>query len=124
MSCSPRPVICCTADTSPAANSPWPATMARGRMISVGSSVSLLIVFPKIHQDIRWFAHLTHEPLVESFGGIDSAVLQQMIQRDHFRDHRDVLSRIQRDAHLRELDVENARGFRLQARSVDRRFLI
>src|SRR4051812_41089119 len=124
MSWSPRPVICWTAETRPAANSPWPATIARGCTRSTRGVRSLLIVFCKISQHVSGLAHLAHQPLVESLGGIDSAVLQQMVEGDDFGDDCDVLPRIERDANLWQLDVEDRRRFRVEARSVDGRVLI
>src|SRR5947208_915085 len=124
MSWSPRPVICCTADTRPAANSPWPATIARGCAWSAEGVGSLLIVFRKISQDVGGLTHLAHQPLVKSLGRIDAAVLQQVVEGDDFGDHGDVLPWIERDANLRELDVEDRRRHRVEARSVDGGVLI
>src|SRR6185503_16587618 len=106
MSWPPRPVICCTADTRPAANSPCPATMARGPSTAAASLTVLLLLLPllallivtfEISGDIALPAHLTNQTLVEPFGGIDAAVFEEMVHRDHLGDNRDVLAGIERD---------------------------
>src|SRR4051812_40055364 len=76
----PRPVIFCTADFMPTANSPWPITIAL-------ASSPLLIVLFEVFPHLGRGAHLLLEPLVEPGRGIHSAVLEQVIQGDHLRDH-------------------------------------
>src|SRR4051812_46605663 len=117
MSCPPRPVICCTADTRPAANSPCPATIARGG--ADPEEASLLIVFLKVLLQVGTTAHLSHEPFIEALGGIDAAVLEQVVHGDDFGDHGDVLSRVERHAHHRDADIKDYLGVAVQARAVD-----
>src|SRR5439155_23579473 len=128
MSCAPRPVITSTAETSPDAKSPCPATMARaaGRAASRDSSGrsasgtrTLLIILLQVPSNLGSGAHRLEQPLVEALCRIDAAVLQQMIHRDHFGDNRNVLSGIQGHGDLRERYVENRRPFAVQARAID-----
>src|SRR5580698_7100931 len=84
----PRPVICSTAEIIPVAKSPCPATMAR--------TPGLLIVFLQVATDGRGIAHARDQALVERLGGVDTRVPQQMVHRDHLRDHRNVFARIER----------------------------
>src|SRR5215831_15642706 len=122
MSCEPRPLICSTADTRPAAKSPWPATSARAvAAAGAGASArSLLIVLLQICRHVQRSTRLAHQPLVESLRRVDAAVPEEMVHRDDFRDNRDVLARIERHANLGQLDVENRRGFGVQACAIDR----
>ena len=69
-------------------------------------------------------AHLLHQTLVESLGRIDAAVFEEMVHRDHFRDDRDVLARIERNANLRQLDFENRRHFGVEPGAIDLRVVI
>src|SRR5437868_14655918 len=91
----PRPVICWTADTMPAAKSPWPARMAR-------TSTGSLIVFLQVLSHLGRVAHLLDQSLVETLGRINAAVFQQVVHRDDLADHRDVLAGIQQHARLGE----------------------
>src|SRR6476646_477138 len=98
ISWAPRPVMTSTADTNPCAKSPWPATIARGFALSPGARS--FIVLLQIATYFRRGAHGLHETLIEALGRIDPAGLEQMIHCDDFRDHRDVLSRVQRNGDL------------------------
>src|ERR1041385_221428 len=117
MIAAPRPVIFCTADFMPTANSPWPITIA---LASSPLLIDLFEVFP----DFGRGAHLLLEPLVEARRRIHSAVFQQVIQRDHLGDHGDVLARIEVDANLRNLDVENHGRFGVESGPLRLRFAI
>src|SRR5205085_1402292 len=83
ISALPCPVILSTADFIPAAKSPWPMTIARGGAGSASGS-ELLIVFLQILAHVGRRPHLRLEPLVEMRGRIHAAVLEEMVQRDHF----------------------------------------
>src|SRR5688500_3385195 len=115
---SPRPVICWTADTIPAAKSPCPATMARTGDGGVGDDAGSLIVFLKVLPHFGRSAHFRDQALVEPLRRIDAAVLEQMIHRDHFADDRDVLARIQQHANLGQLDIENLRRLAVEPRAI------
>src|SRR5215203_496316 len=88
---SPRPVICPTADTRPAAKSPWPAMSARASPAASDS----LIVFHQVLPNVGCLAHASDEPFVERLGRVHAAVTQEMIHRDDFGDHGDVLPGVQ-----------------------------
>src|SRR6185437_2881913 len=99
ISAAPRPVIAWTAEMSPAANSPWPATIARGVGAAARpnpATASSLIVIAKIPHDVGAAAHLAHQAFVELFGGVHTTVLEQMFHCNYLGDHRDVLSGIER----------------------------
>src|SRR5450759_4975595 len=98
-STSPRPVICSTAEIIPIANSAWPATSAR--------FTDSLMVLAQVALYVRLVSHLLDERRVESLGGGDAADLEQMMHRDHFRDHGDVLARIEQDRDARNWHAEN-----------------
>src|SRR5678815_2153951 len=98
--------------------------MARGALVVVDGLLSLLIVFLEIARHVVSPAHLPHEPFVETFGGIHAAVLQQVIHRDHFGDHRDVFARVERHTHHRYVDVEDALRLAIETGAVDRRLVI
>src|SRR6478752_3799424 len=94
---SPRPVTASTAEIRPAAKSPWPATSAR---FAVGS----LMILTQVAVDLGLVAHLLDQRLVEPFGGIDAAPLEEMVHCDHLRNDGDVLPRIERDRDARDGD--------------------
>src|SRR5687768_10883791 len=120
----PCPAICAAAEMSPSANAPWPATMAVGAAGSPGSSgapsppAELLIVLLQVLAHVRRLAHAPHQPLVERVRGVHPAVAQQVVHRDHLGDHRDVLSRVERHADLRERDAEDLRRLAVEPRAV------
>src|SRR3954470_5784343 len=109
---SPRPVTASTAEIRPAAKSPWPATSAR---FAVGS----LMVLTQIAVDLRLVAHLLDQRLVEALGGIDAAPFQQMMHRDHFGDHGDVLPRIEGNRDARDRHAKNVRRLAVESRALD-----
>src|SRR5262249_26137532 len=121
MSCAPRPVICSTADTRPAANSPWPATIARACAgVPGGASLLMsLIVLLQVLRHVPRCTHLAHQSFVEPLGGIDAAVLEQMVHRDDFRDDRDVLARVERHADFRKLDVQDRGHLSIETCALD-----
>src|SRR3954471_20350743 len=79
----------------------------------------LLIVLLQVAAHVGRRAHLLLEALVESRRRIHAAVLEQVIQRDHLGDHRDILARIERNADLRQLDVEDCGRLTIEARAID-----
>ena len=81
-------------------------------------SGALLIVFLKVALDVGTVAHLPHQRSLKRCGRIDAAVLEQMVHRDDFGDDRDVLSRVERHADLRQLDVEDRRRLGVEAGAV------
>src|SRR5665647_859141 len=87
-STSPRPVICSTAEIIPIANSAWPATSAR--------FTDSLMVLAQVALYVGLVSHLLDERRVESLGGGDAADVEQMMHRDHFGDHGDVLPGLSR----------------------------
>src|SRR4051812_2916448 len=115
---SPRPVICPTADTIPAAKSPWPATSARA------ADSGSLNVFDQVLPNVNGFAHPADEALVERLGRIHAAVAQEMVHRDDFSDHGDVFPGVQEHLDLRQLDAEDRRRLGIEPRTVDDRVLI
>src|SRR6478609_4290115 len=109
---SPRPVTASTAEISPAAKSPWPATSAR-------FGVDSLMVLTQVPVDLGLVAHLLDQRLVEPLGGIDTAPLQEMMHRDHLRNDRDVLPRIERNRDARDRHAEDVGRLAVEPRPVD-----
>src|ERR687887_1289610 len=90
------PVIAMTAVASACATAAWDTI----------TPCSSLIIFFEVRLHPAFFAHAANEPLVERIRRIHAAVTQQMIHGDDFADHGQILARVQRDGHERELDVE------------------
>src|SRR3954471_4800687 len=109
---SPRPVTASTAEIRPAAKSPWPGTSAR---LATGS----LMVLTQVGIDLGFVAHLLDQRLIKALGGIDAAPLQKVVHRDHFRDHGDVLSRIERDRDARNRNAEDVRRLAVEPSAID-----
>src|SRR5258708_4444682 len=76
------------------------------------------IVFTEIAADGRLVAHLSDERLVEPLGRVDTAPLQQMMHRDDFGDHGDVLAGIEMNGNARNGDTENVRVLVVQSGTV------
>src|SRR6185503_12334396 len=124
-SLSASPQICPTADTSPAENWPWPTTIAFG-FPAPSPSLSLMI-FLEILSNIarrRRVLHPPNESLVECFGGVDPRIAKQVVQRDDFGDHGDVLSRVEIDSDLRQLDIEYGCPLHVEAGPFDNGVLV
>src|SRR5687768_15210170 len=111
------PVICCTADGSPAPKSPWPTTIPPAFCCPAESFMVFLQVLADVLRGSGF--HLPDESRVENLGCVHPGISQQMVERDDFRDHRDVLSRVQKDGDLRQLDLENRRCLDVQTRALD-----
>src|SRR6266699_4030763 len=91
------PVMSVTAETSAWATPEWDTITPRS-----GS----LIIFLEVFLQIPLLAHAPDQPVVERMRRIDTAVAQQVVHRDHFADHRQVLPGVQGHRHERQLDVE------------------
>src|SRR5437867_6654752 len=85
---------------------------------------TLLIILLQVPSNLGCGAHRLEQTLVEALRSIDTAVLQQMIHRDHFGDNGDVLSRVEGHGDLREGDVEDRRSLAVETRSVDHQFRV
>src|SRR4051812_10625522 len=97
--------------------------MARG--FSAGAaSAALLIVFLQVAPHFARRAHLLLKALVEALRRIDAAVFEQMIQSDDFGDDGNVLSRVERNADLGNLDVEDGRRLAIESRAIRRCILV
>src|SRR5687767_7601531 len=81
------PAIWRTDCTSPSASEAWLTTSPR-----TGSLIILL-------QVLRHAGHPVLEPLVEQAGAVDARILQQVVHGHHLADHRDVLTRHQRNGY-------------------------
>src|SRR2546423_14931106 len=104
---SAMPHICPTAEARPQANSPCPTTMARG-LSGALPDLSLMVFLQILANVVRCRSfHAPHQAVIESLGGVDAGVAQQVIKRDDLGDHGDVLSWIQKNGDFRQLDVEN-----------------
>ena len=68
--------------------------------------------------------HATDQPIVERFSRVDPRIAQQMVQRDDFSDHRDILTWIEVDRDLGQLDFEYGRGLNVEPRPLDDGVLI
>src|ERR1700674_5807818 len=113
---SASPQICPTAETSPAENSPWPISIARG--LSPSEALLSLIVFLEVFADVarpRRVLHATDQPIVECFSRVYPRIAEQVVQRDDFGDHCDVLSGIEVDRDLGQLDFEYGRGLNVES---------
>src|SRR5690606_24059922 len=62
--------------------------------------------------------YVVPEALVEERGRIHAGVFQQVVQRNHFGDYRDVLARVQRHDDAREIDAEDLGGLGVEAGAV------
>src|SRR6267378_2382999 len=91
------PVMVATAETSAWATPEWDTITPRS-----GS----LIVFLEVLLRRPFFAHAADQPVVEGVRRIDAAIAQQVVHREHFADHRQVLAGVQRHGKERQLDVE------------------
>jgi hypothetical protein len=67
------------------------------------------MVFLKVCLDVAGSRslHASDQSFIERLGGVDSRVAKQVIQRDYFRNHRDVFARVQKHRDLGQLDSEN-----------------
>src|SRR5579863_6732888 len=126
----PRPVICSTAETIPMANSPCPATRARGTSAVPAASdfPASLIVFSQIPLHKCALAarplHVVDQPLVELLGRIHPAVAEQMVHGNHLRHDGDVLSRIERDRDLGHRNAQDGHGDAVEACALDDGILV
>src|SRR5258705_214958 len=103
------PVMSVTAETSAWATPEWETITPRS-----GS----LIVLLEVLLQLTLFTHAADQPVVERVRRIDAAVAQQVIHRDHFADHRQVLARVQRNRDEGHLDVEDIGFLKVEAGAV------
>src|SRR5438105_15956149 len=110
-SLSAIPQIWPTADTRPPANSPCPTTIARG--FPGPLSDFSLMVFLEIFANVvgRSGLHAADQSLIECLGGVDARLAKQMVHRDDFGHHRDVLTGVQVNRDLGQLHIKNSRRF-------------
>src|SRR3990170_4556560 len=123
----PSPAICSTALTRPSANAACPATIARGPDSAPAASPSaLFVIFLEILPDVacRGLAHPADQSLVENLCRVDSRIAQQMIEGDHFGDHRDVLAGIERNRDERDLHSQYFRRVGVESGAVDHCVLV
>src|SRR5439155_20198890 len=73
----------------------------------------------QIAADFGCGAHCLHQTVIETLGRIDTAVLEQMVHRDHFGDDGDVLPRIEGDGDLRQGNVQDRGALAIQPGAVD-----
>src|SRR6185503_8175888 len=118
-SLSAMPQIWPTAETSPPANSPCPTTMARG-LFGLSPAFSFMIFLQILANVVcRRRFHATDQPLVEGFRGVYAGIAEEMVHGDDFRDHGDVLPRIEEHCHLRQLDVQNGGRLHVEPDALD-----
>src|SRR5256885_76584 len=123
-SLSAIPQIWPTADTRPPANSPCPTTMARG--FPGPPPDSSLMIFLEIFANVvsRRGFHAVDKSLIKCLGGVDARVAKQVIHRDDFGHHRDVLTGVEVNRNLGQLYIKNSGCLEVEAGALDHRVLI
>src|SRR6185436_19008794 len=113
--CGPK--MAPTVRTSSSPRTPWVTRRANGRDPAMAG---LLDVVP--HQRVReelLHAHALHQAIVQRARGVVAVDLDQVVERDHFRDDGDVLPRKDRNGDEGDLDVEIALHLVLQAHPLE-----